>query len=182
MSDSLPQRFRMKCERLATEKRDSLGLRAFHPLPADKLAEVMQVCIKTPADMALSEEVKTHLSKVDTWFGLLLELEHPTILYNPNQSPARYESTVMHELAHIILEHPAGTLSLSEGRYSRSYNSRVEKEAAYLGSCLQIPKRGVLWATQRGMKDEAIAEYFGASFQIVRWRRNAVLFSRSAKA
>ena len=178
MSDILPRRFRLRCEKLAAEQRFSLGLHAFHPLPADDLAKAMRVCIKTPLEMALPEEVKSYLSETDTWFGLLLALDPLTILYNPNQSLARYESTIMHELAHVILEHPFSVLSFCDDRYVRSHNARIEKEAAYLGGCLQIPKRALLWATQHDMDEEVIAEYFGVSLQMVRWRCNATLHKR----
>ena len=84
----------------------------------------------------------------------------------------------MHELAHVILKHPFSTLSSCGGQYIRSYTARIEKEAAYLGGCLQIPKRALLWAKQRDMDNEAIAEHFGASLEMVRWRCNATLHER----
>ncbi|NJO56524.1 MAG: ImmA/IrrE family metallo-endopeptidase [Rhodospirillales bacterium] len=47
------------------------------------------------------------------------------ILYHPNQSPTRFESTIMHELAHLLLKHPSGELYLApDGSYERDFDRR----------------------------------------------------------
>lgn len=42
----------------------------------------------------------------------------------------------------------------------------------YLGGCLQIPRRGLLWAIQRQMTQTEIAVHFHASEEMVRFRSN----------
>ncbi len=76
----------------------------------------------------------------------------PMIVNDPKQSSARYESTIMHELAHIFLNHPTERIHIApDGTFEGGSNSVIETEAAYLGSRLQIPRRGLLWALQMGM-------------------------------
>ena len=81
----------------------------------------------------------------------------------------------MHELAHLILVHPLERIYFApDGTFGRDFNSVVETEAAYLGSCLQIPRRGLLWAVQKKKSNEEIAQHFGASIEMVCWRQNVV--------
>lgn len=47
-----------------------------------------------------------------------------------------------------------------------------EDEATYLGGCLQIPRRGLLWAVQQKMVLPRIATHFGASEEMVCFRSN----------
>jgi Zn-dependent peptidase ImmA (M78 family) len=168
--------FRLRCEAISSEWRACLKLRAFDPLPASVLARELRATLHRPDEMneALPEAID-YLSRADDWFGVILTFNPPLILYNPKQSPARYESTIMHELAHLILKHPPGRLYLTpDGTFTRDFASLIEAEAAYLGSCLQIPRRGFLWAEQKKMNNETIARHFGASLEMVRWRQNAI--------
>jgi Zn-dependent peptidase ImmA (M78 family) len=69
-----------------------------------------------------------------------------------------------------LLNHqPVGFDSVT-GQPKRQQNN--EDEATYLGGCLQIPKRGLLWATQRKMLLPQIAAHFGASEAMVLFRSN----------
>ncbi|MEH1840361.1 MAG: ImmA/IrrE family metallo-endopeptidase [Nostoc sp.] len=47
-----------------------------------------------------------------------------------------------------------------------------EDEATYLCRCLQIPKSGLLWVTQRKILLLQIAAHFGASEAMVKFRTN----------
>ncbi len=76
----------------------------------------------------------------------------------------------MHEFAHILLKHRFNTVDPETMLPQRNQND--EDEATYLGGCLQIPRRGLLWAAQRKMPLQAIALHFGASEEMVRFRSN----------
>jgi len=41
-----------------------------------------------------------------------------------------------------------------------------------LGGCLQIPRPALLWALRRQMTTPEIADHYGASEKMVRYRRN----------
>lgn len=170
--------FRRHCDAIATRQRSELGLAAFDPLPARQLARKMAVSVFRPQEIAeISAEVTTYMEQVAHWRGVVVCFDPRTVLYNPQLSPAGFESTIMHELAHFLLDHPPTRLyMLDDERYYREYNTQIEREAAYLGSCLQIPRGGVVWARQGKMNKQEIAAHFGASEKMVQWRLNAVKF------
>ena len=172
----LPKSFRKRCEVISAELRMELGLRIFDPLPANQLARKYEIIICRPEKMDMPQKAIDYFLQSDNWWGIIFQqFTPPVIVYDPKQSPARYESTIMHELAHLILKHPPERIIFApDGTFARDFNSVREAEAAYLGSCLQIPRRGLFWAVQKRMSDEEIAHYFGASMEMVRWRQNAV--------
>ena len=171
----LSKTFRSRCEALSMQWRIRLGLRAFDRLPADELADACGVLVRRPDQLDVPEEVRDYFLCREDWWGFLFPTRPPVIVYHPGQPATRYESTVMHEIAHLLLEHPLERVYLAQDdRNGRAFNPRIEAEAAYLGSCLQIPRRGLYWAVQKGMTDEEIALHFGASRALVRWRQNAV--------
>ena len=172
---ALSKEFRDRCEVIAIRCRMRLGLRAYDRLPANDLAHSYGVLVHRPEQLEMPGEIREFFLNREDWWGVLFPTEPPIIVYHPNQSPTRYESTVMHELAHLLLEHPPEQIYLAPDEESgRAFNPRIEAEAAYLGSCLQIPRRGLYWAIQRGMDNSEIACYFKASRALVQWRQNAV--------
>ena len=85
-------------------------------------------------------------------------------------SPARQQANIHHEFAHFFLGHPLALFDAATQQVGAS--PLHEKEASYLGSCLQIPQRGLAWASQRGWHEQQVAAHFGASLEMVRWRSN----------
>lgn len=80
----------------------------------------------------------------------------------------------MHEIAHIICEHDADTFQ-QVGSFPfmlRTYNSEQEGEAEWLGAALQLPRVALSWAKRSRMDYTAIAEHFGCSLEIARYRCN----------
>jgi Zn-dependent peptidase ImmA (M78 family) len=78
----------------------------------------------------------------------------------------------MHELAHVICKHTTIKLISKSGITFREFDEDQEAEARWMGAALQVPRRGLMWALYRGMTLEMIAEHFGASPQLVRYRQN----------
>ncbi|QKG56215.1 ImmA/IrrE family metallo-endopeptidase [Hymenobacter sp. BRD128] len=164
--------FRQRCEALATEARYALGLKAFQPLPARQLAAHYQVLLLTPLDLAADAgaAVAQVLSQPG-WSAALISRQPPVILHHPLHSAARQEANLMHELAHLLLGHPLP--AFDPATWPATLDKQHEREADYLGSCLQIPRRGLEWAQQRGFTRQQTAAHFGASLQLVSWRCNA---------
>jgi Zn-dependent peptidase ImmA (M78 family) len=171
----LSKSFRKQCEVIAAEKRMELDLRIFDRLPANQLASKYGIVVRRPDEINMPQDIIDYFLENHDWWGVLFPVQPPIIVYDPKQSPARYESTIMHELAHIILCHPTERICIApDGSFERDFSSTMEAEAAYLGGCLQIPRRGLLWAVQKGKSNQEIARHFGASLEMVRWRQNAV--------
>jgi Zn-dependent peptidase ImmA (M78 family) len=169
---SLPPAFRQRCEAIATSERYALQLKAFNPLPARQLAAHHHATLLTPLDLtAEAAEAVRYVLENPGWSAALLSKQPPLILHNPLHSVARQEANLMHELAHLLLNHPL-PLFVPASPQAAQVDAH-EREAEYLGSCLQIPQRGLAWASQRQLTLQQTAEHFGASIAMVRCRCNA---------
>ncbi len=169
---TLSPTFKAFCEHIAVTWRRKLGgRRAYDPLPSALLLHELEIAVLTPAQISgLSAAHRQQLEISADWSGAIIALNPIQVLCNPLHSPARHEANMMHECAHIILKHPMiPIVPLSPTPPS---DPQYEAEANYLGSCLQIPKRGLLWAVQKGMNTQQIAQHFGASSEMVLFRAN----------
>lgn len=92
------------------------------------------------------------------------------IVHNSRHAPVRQQSNLMHEFAHVILKHKMVRRDAKTGLFLR--RQQDEDEAVYLGGCLQIPRRGLLWAKQQKMSLSQIALHFNASEKMIRFRSN----------
>jgi Zn-dependent peptidase ImmA (M78 family) len=172
--------FKSKAERMALEYRQRLNINAYDPLCAFKLAENLQVPIFR------ADELVTHTKEIEllkgingkgcSWSALTMvtKIGNRIIIHNSFHSPARQQSDIMHELAHIICDHkhnqqdydfevPFGMLE---------YNELQEEEAKCLGSILQLPSPCLLWAKNKNLTIEEMATHFNASKEMVNYRMN----------
>jgi Zn-dependent peptidase ImmA (M78 family) len=170
---SLSAEIRQRLEAIASEKFHQLGLKVYQPLSARVLAQDLKATIFIPETVpnAEPEQVKL-LSTRDNWSAGII-CENPLwIVHNSRHAPTRQESNLMHEFAHIILNHKMVSYDPNTGLLQR--RQQDEDEAVYLGGCLQIPRRGLLWAVQKKMTINRIALHFNASEDMVKFRINVV--------
>ena len=163
----------------ALEFRQDLGLRSIDPLCAFALCEHLGVPIKTPKDLPkLGQDVISHLLNEGSseWHAATVPLPKSKywILHNPNNSLARQQSDLMHEVGHIVCKHevPPEKSSLRLSGFLRNLNPEQEDEADWLGSCLQLPRPALLNCLKRGLSIEEISECYNASKQMVTYRIN----------
>jgi len=169
-SDLLPRGFKARAERTAEDFRKELSLAVHAPLPSSVLATHLKV--------DLCPHPSFHSSKYppfsDECSGatILDAYGKPFIVYNVLHSLARQESTLMHELAHIICKHfeenPYPGIAIPDNL--RGHNPRHEAEAAYLGGCLQLPRVALVHIFKQRMTEDQIIEVYGASLEMVRYR------------
>jgi Zn-dependent peptidase ImmA (M78 family) len=177
----LPRGFKAKAERLSLEYREKLAQHVCAPLDAFKLAEYMCIPIFTPNDFFSSKEDVNKLcgtpSQDTGWSALTMTTStgDTIIIHNHLHSPARQQSNLMHELAHIICEHkiPEEYKKISLPIGMRFCNEVQEEEAKFLGAALQIAKPGLHWAFKRNMDYQTIAKHFNASEEMVKFRVNS---------
>lgn len=163
--------FRHKSESIATEQRLLLGLRAFEPLSAYILASHLKAKIITPEHVqTLSSEHLALLTQSKKWSAAIICDNPLCIVHNHTHSLNRRESNLMHELAHVLLKHKMVDFDPKTGLPRRKQIE--EQEATYLGACLQIPRRALLWAIQQNLTSREIAAHFGTSQQMVKFRCN----------
>jgi hypothetical protein len=169
--------FKRWCENEATNWRRKLNLYAYEPLPAAKLAAALEVLLIRPTEIPGFDA--THLMNIleadgSSWSAVTIPVpgQQPLIIFNPFHAPPRHESNIMHELAHLILDHEPVVIPTNLPILRQTYSKKDEDEAAYLGGCLQITRTGLDWAIGREMSHQGIADHFGASSQMVQYRLN----------
>lgn len=171
--------FKSWCETQAEEWRRKLELQVHEPLPARQLADQLLIDVIEPGEIPdLPAPTVNHLlyHAARAWSAVTVSVDGCTlIIFNPRHSAVRQESDIMHELAHVLCQHePCAFHRLPNFPFPlREYRKDDEEEAEWLGGCLQIPRKGLLWALRHGMKQEVqLACHFCASEQMVRFRRS----------
>lgn len=173
--------FKTKAENLALQYREEIGISKFNPLSASRLAQHLDIPIFTVEEAF--EGNKNHpaylvMSDTSKFDALWMPNEdgERIIIHNSNHSPYRQQSNLMHELAHIILEHriPDEIGKICYLYNLHYYNKIQEAEAKYLGACLQITKPSILWVKKNKWPENKISEYYSASNDLVRFRCNMI--------
>lgn len=177
--------FKKESEEKAIFFRRELGLHPHDPLPAQRLSEYLNIKILTPSEILekTSETYKILISSKE-WSALTLPCisGNRVIIHNNKNSRYRQESDLMHELAHVICEHQTPERSRIDGvdLILRTYNEQQEKEAEWLGGCLQLPREALLWHIKRNRSVKEIAELFSASEKMVSFRINSTGVNRQS--
>jgi len=147
-------------------------------LPAITLAQHLELIVVSPDQLPDIPPVVLNellVMNPDRWSAVTIPVDgKAVIVHNTRHAPCRQESNLMHEIAHVLCGHKGATVQCSGVLpwAFRTYNKDQEDEAKWLGACLQIPRTGLIWAIGKQMTDLAIAEFFGASEALVKFRRN----------
>ncbi len=179
--------FKAWCEEQAAYWRAQLDLQPHQRLEADKLADHLEVELINPNE--LTDLAPKHLHRLvqtdwKSWSAFTIVAEGITVvLNNPRHSSARREANIMHELGHVIRKHkPSRLITVPWFPFPlREFDKNAEEEATWFGGCLQIPRAGLEWALARRMQPDEIAVHFGASKEMVRYRRNSTGIDRQYK-
>jgi Zn-dependent peptidase ImmA (M78 family) len=167
--------FKARSERISLEARQALGIASIAPLDPYAYAQHKGVRILDFHALSLSPAAIQQLLVNDneSWSGMTLrEGEITAILINPSHAPERQRSTLMHELAHFVLNHvpahvdlsPTGLLLLSE------YSEDDESEADWLSGALLLPRDALMHYRKKGYTNQQIAAVYGVSMQMCEWR------------
>jgi hypothetical protein len=176
MKSTLERGFKSGAERTSSSLRDELGLSSCDRLIPAVLARHLGVVLWTPADVPeLPQEVLRQLLHNDRSGWSAVTVLHATtavVIHNPNHSPGRQSSDIVHELSHLILGHePARLIMSNDGSLAmRSYDQKQEDEASWLAWALLLPREGLVTARKNKLTVEQIAERFGVSEMLVNFR------------
>jgi len=168
--------FKSRCENIAIQIRQHLGLQDSEPVSATELAEYLDVWIWNLAEVpGLPREALRHLSSSegDEWSAVAVRSQKQDIIVlNPTHSPARQANDLMHELAHIILDHEPCQVIVSDstGVGFRTFDKRQEAEADWLAACILLPRAAVALTHGRAMSVNDAADHFGVSKDLYRYR------------
>lgn len=175
MADNFRRGFKAEAERFAVSLRAELDLGPMDCLDPVSLAAHLEIPVVS------LEELRHHGANTRNIAQLMgrnsgfsaATVCHGTrrlIVYNPRHPPTRRANSVVHEVSHVVLEHPpAPALGDCGCRY---WNSQLEDEADWQAAALLVPRDGAFaWLRAgRGLKDGA--DHFGVSLALFRWRVN----------
>lgn len=168
---------------MAASLRTKRGMPTSSPLPARILGEELNVEIITPQALhqACPEDLPADCvqrllsTHSEAWSAITIpNSQKPLIVYNPEHSPARQNSDLMHELAHLFLGHEPGMTFIDpqSGMALRTHDKNQEEEASWLSGCLLLP-RDALWKIKKtGLLEDSACDEYLVSVQMLRFRLN----------
>jgi IrrE N-terminal-like domain len=172
--------FKTWCENAAKGFRRDLRLPLNSPLDPRLLAEHLKILVWTPQDVASRTNLDPrHLKQLlvhdsSSWSAVTLILpRHKLIIVNSEHAPVRQNSDIMHELAHLILEHPPARVDMTSHGLMilDTYNKTQEEEANWLAGALLVPRDGLLQVLSRNSRDDHAASHFCVSTKMLAMRR-----------
>jgi len=160
---------------MAASVREALLLDGLDPLDPWAYAAHLGVMILEFDALGVTDGCREQLldRDPDSWSGMTIREGGATaILLNPVQGRARQCSTLMHELAHILLRHTPVNVQLSStGMLLLSdYSPEQEDEADWLAAAMLLPRDAIVVHRSRGRSATDIAAHFGVSEQLTEWR------------
>lgn len=179
--------FKSWCERYAAEKRQTLSLKSNDPLDPRLLASNLGILVWSPHDIpGLSQEcieilLRNDGKSVSDWSAVTIVVEDKKlVILNSSHSSGRQSSDLMHELAHIILDHQSHAADTStEGVLLLSaYDKDLEDEADWLSSCLLLPREALVSIMRQKMDHSEAAKLFLVSLPLLRYRMSMTGVSR----
>lgn len=168
--------FKTWAERTALALRRELGLQAHDPMIPDQLAIYLGVRLITPDGVpGLASDVRDQLlvHDPDGWSAVSAYVaEIAIVIYNPKHSRGRQASDIMHEFAHLILNHQPATMIMSQDgdMAMRTFNERQENEASWLAGCLLLPRDALLVCKRLKLSAKEASRRYGVSETLFSFR------------
>jgi hypothetical protein len=179
--------FKTWCENMAFGFRRDLKLDRLGPLPPRRLAEHLGIRVWTPDEIpGLERKHRDQLLVRDSssWSAVTLSMpDGRLIVINSAHAATRQASDLMHEIAHIVLEHEPAQMMLSPNghMFMDSYSGQQEEEADWLGAALLVPRDAALAFLARNSNTRSAAAHFGVSEDLLVWRIQKTGVTRQLK-
>ena len=167
--------FKTRCEEMSRSLRAELGLDPGSPLSAEELAAYLGVYLWSVEDLGLDPEDVAQLVEKDpdSWSAVTVSAAgRDAVLLNPRHRRGRFSSDVMHELAHLLLDHDPSTIFFAgdEALALRGYNKDSEEEANWLAGALLLPRDALMRLRAENFSPEDACFEFGVSRQMLSFR------------
>jgi Zn-dependent peptidase ImmA (M78 family) len=152
-------------------------MQPWEPLSARSLAEELKATIVIPSDLpSLPLDVIQRLvsEHKGIWSAITVTSTPPLIVYNPAHSDGRQNSDLMHEVAHLLLEHtPAMVYIDPKSKLAlRHFDAAQEDQANWLAGCLLLPRAALLRIKQSQWLDSVACQKYMVSTQMLTYRMN----------
>jgi len=170
--------FKTWCENTSKGLRKEIGLGPLDPICTQVLARHLGVLVWNAEDVpgVDSEALETLLvAEPDSWSALTVRAAGQiVVIMNSTHTGGRPASNLAHELAHLILDHTAARVDISEDGFLvlQSFDRQQENEADWLAGCLLLPRPALLATLKAKIPVSTIARQFGVSVEMVQYRVN----------
>ena len=167
--------FKADAERRAEAARAGLGLLSLEKLCPWVYADNLGILVMGADELNLDPIHAAQLLQKDpeSWSGMTLDEDGvKLIVLNSSEKLNRQHTTLMHEIAHILLEHVPATVNLTPSGLTllSDYSDDQEDEADWLGGALLIPEPTLMHYRSQGYSVESIANLYGLTRSLVTWR------------
>lgn len=170
----LPRGFKADAERRAVTLRSEMGLQPVDPIAVRDVAAHLRIGFRV-ADELVPREALEALDRLQPGCFSACTLPGPTgpvVITNPLNTPARQQSDAFHEISHLLLRHEMRRLERVADLVFYTCDADDEEQADNLGATLLLPRPALVVAHSRGVGVVGIAEMYGVSEQLARWRLN----------
>jgi hypothetical protein len=171
--------FKAWSEETSTNIRKELGLPAHAPIDPLKAATHLNVPVLTPAQLeglAPACARRLTLDHRDEWSAITVTGGGSAlVIVNPAHAATRRNSSLAHELAHIILGHEPSQLFMApaSGAVLRTHNRDQEDEAGWLAGAMLLPRAALLHVRRQRFTNEQACEHYHVSPAMFQYRLNA---------
>ncbi|MGO8731861.1 MAG: ImmA/IrrE family metallo-endopeptidase [Terracidiphilus sp.] len=167
--------FKTYCEQVTEAVRRQLGLSVWEPLGALVLAESLKARVVTPDQLpTLAPDARHRLvnEHAEVWSAITISATPPLVVYNPTHKAARRNSDLMHEMAHLLLEHVPSTVYIDpRTRVAlRRHDRQQEEQATWLAGCLLLPRAALVRIRQLRISDADACARYVVSLDMLRFR------------
>jgi Zn-dependent peptidase ImmA (M78 family) len=179
---TLPRGFLTHAERHAARLRDELGLGPVDPVDLQVVAQHLGVRV-VAADELVDIARLQELERIQAFAFSACTLDiggTKVVVFNPLRSHARTQSDIAHEVSHLLLGHELDEVRTVAGVPFRTCRPDQEEEATNLGGTLLLPRPLLLRAARRGLGVDEIAEQYGVTLDMARFRFNRTGVARQA--
>jgi len=172
--------FKTWCERVSEDYRSDLGLAQSDPLSSHELAKHLGIKVRKPSDFSdISQWALDQLLRHDSsgWSAVTIcfEGKGELIILNSSHPAVRQNSSLMHELAHLLIGHSAARADISRDGclLLNSYDKEQEDEANWFAGALLLPRSAALNIVVERMDSNVAADRYGISTKMLKWRLDA---------
>lgn len=163
--------FITEAEWYASSYRAELDLQEHEPLCPRELAKLLGVPVLAATDVCSTAERQALLQSGD-FHAVTAPLGKTAkfIVHNDTSALVRQNSDLMHELAHITLNHQFSTIIGMHG--DRNFDAVLEREAEMLSGILLIPKPAAMHILTSGLATPQACNDYGVSVEMLNFRLN----------